>query len=54
MQALMPIESNGKLLLPGFRLKRLEMLNWGTFNGQVQRMQPDCPVATTKLPADDN
>jgi len=42
MQALMPIENNGKQLLPGFRLKRLEMLNWGTFNGQVQRMQPDC------------
>lgn len=42
MQALMPIENNGKKLQPGFRLKRLEMLNWGTFNGQVQRMQPDC------------
>jgi len=34
MQSLMPIENkNGKTSLPGFRLKRLEMLNWGTFNG---------------------
>lgn len=43
MQSLMPIENkNGKPSLPGFRLKRLEMLNWGTFNGVVQRMIPDC------------
>jgi uncharacterized protein YPO0396 len=38
----MPIEINDKQILPGFRLKRLEMLNWGTFNGSVQRMIPDC------------
>jgi uncharacterized protein YPO0396 len=39
----MPIEnSNGTPSLPGFRLKRLEMLNWGTFNGEVQRMIPNC------------
>src|SRR5690349_20551504 len=42
MQALIPMENNGKQLFPGFRLKRLEMLNWGTFNGVVQRMIPDC------------
>jgi uncharacterized protein YPO0396 len=42
MQTLIPIENNGKLALPGFRLKRLEMLNWGTFNGVVQRLTPDC------------
>lgn len=37
-----PMEINGRHVLPGFRLKRLEMLNWGTFNGVVQRMIPDC------------
>jgi uncharacterized protein YPO0396 len=42
MQAFLPMENNGRELLPGFRLKRLEMLNWGTFNGVVQRMVPDC------------
>jgi uncharacterized protein YPO0396 len=36
------MEINGRIALPGFRLKRLEMLNWGTFNGVVQRMTPDC------------
>lgn len=36
------MEINGRLALPGVRLKRLEMLNWGTFNGVVQRMIPDC------------
>lgn len=38
---MIPMEINGRTVLPGFRLKRLEMLNWGTFNGVVQRVTPD-------------
>jgi uncharacterized protein YPO0396 len=43
MQKLIPIKRpDGVLALPGFRLKRLEMLNWGTFNGKIERLMPDC------------
>ncbi len=27
--------------LPGFRLKRLEIFNWGTFNGKVNILAPE-------------
>jgi len=27
--------------LPGFRLKRMEILNWGTFNGKINILAPD-------------
>jgi uncharacterized protein YPO0396 len=27
--------------LPGFRLQRLEMLNWGTFHGKIHSLTPD-------------
>lgn len=29
----------------GFRLKRLEVYNWGTFDGQIWTMTPDCETA---------
>ncbi len=29
----------------GFRLQRLELYNWGTFNGQIWTMSPDCQTA---------
>ena len=32
---------DGKQCLPGFRLKRMELLNWGTFNGAIHRILPD-------------
>jgi uncharacterized protein YPO0396 len=32
---------NGEKPLPGFRLKRLEILNWGTFHGKVHILAPD-------------
>ncbi len=32
---------NGSKPLPGFRLRRLEMLNWGTFNQRVHVLSPD-------------
>ena len=28
--------------MPGFRLKRLELLNWGTFHGKIERLTADC------------
>lgn len=31
----------GRALLPGFRLRRLEMLNWGTFHEKVAVLVPD-------------
>ncbi|HOC53992.1 MAG TPA: SbcC/MukB-like Walker B domain-containing protein [Verrucomicrobiota bacterium] len=34
-----PTAANGALA--GFRLKRLEMLNWGTFHGKVARLTPE-------------
>jgi uncharacterized protein YPO0396 len=27
--------------LPGFRLRRLEIFNWGTFNGKAYAVVPD-------------
>jgi uncharacterized protein YPO0396 len=33
---------NGHPALPGFRLKRLELLNWGTFHGKIERLVADC------------
>lgn len=43
MQTLIQIKRpDGLLALPGFRLKRLEMLNWGTFNGKIEQLMPDC------------
>lgn len=32
---------NGEKPLPGFRLKRLEILNWGTFHSKVHILAPD-------------
>jgi uncharacterized protein YPO0396 len=32
---------NGQKPLPGYRLKRLEILNWGTFHGKVHILAPD-------------
>ena len=32
---------NGQKPLPGFRLKRLEILNWGTFHGKIHVLAPD-------------
>lgn len=32
---------NGEKPLPGFRLKRLEILNWGTFHGKVHILAPN-------------
>lgn len=31
----------GRAPQPGFRLRRLEMLNWGTFHGKVAVLEPD-------------
>lgn len=33
--------ANGSRPLPGWRLRRLEMLNWGTFHGKVASFFPD-------------
>jgi uncharacterized protein YPO0396 len=33
--------ADGSLPLPGFRLRRLEMLNWGTFHGKVAAFFPE-------------
>ena len=33
--------ADGSRPLPGFRLRRLEMLNWGTFHGKVAALFPD-------------
>ena len=33
--------SDGRRPLPGFRLKRLEILNWGTFHGKVHVLAPE-------------
>ncbi len=33
--------TNGEKSLPGFRLKRLEILNWGTFHGKVHILAPN-------------
>lgn len=33
--------ANGRKPLPGFRLRRLEMFNWGTFNQKVAVIVPD-------------
>ena len=42
MQNLLPMaKPDGRLALPGFRLKRLEMFNWGTFHGKVERVIPE-------------
>ena len=32
---------DGHPALPGFRLKRLEILNWGTFHGKIERLVVD-------------
>ncbi|HOX59722.1 MAG TPA: ATP-binding protein [Verrucomicrobiota bacterium] len=43
MQTLIPIQAtDGQPTLPGFRLKRLEVLNWGTFHGKIDRLIADC------------
>ena len=34
--------TDGQPTLPGFRLKRLEVLNWGTFHGKIDRLIADC------------
>jgi uncharacterized protein YPO0396 len=34
------LSSNGRKSLPGFRLQRLEMLNWGTFHEKVAVLTP--------------
>ena len=33
--------ADGSRPLPGWRLRRLEMLNWGTFHGKVSALHPD-------------
>src|SRR6266700_787223 len=33
--------SSGGKPVPGFRLRRLEMLNWGTFHGKVALLTPE-------------
>jgi uncharacterized protein YPO0396 len=33
---------DGRTPLPGFRLRRLEMLNWGTFHEKVVVLLADC------------
>ena len=34
-------DDTGKVALPGFRLKRLEMYNWGTFHEKVECLVPE-------------
>lgn len=42
MQKLLEIrDDEGKAALPGFRLKRLEMYNWGTFHDKVECLVPE-------------
>jgi uncharacterized protein YPO0396 len=42
MQKLLEIKDDeGKAALPGFRLKRLEMYNWGTFHEKVECLIPE-------------
>ena len=43
-QSLFDFKSNGRSRT-GFRLHTLELYNWGTFNGQVWRIQPDGDTA---------
>src|SRR6266446_5393937 len=33
--------SSERTRLPGFRLKRVEVLNWGTFNGKINVLAPE-------------
>jgi uncharacterized protein YPO0396 len=40
-QELNPITSQDESSEPGFRLERLELLNWGTFHGDVQTFEPN-------------
>jgi uncharacterized protein YPO0396 len=39
-QELSPLTSQDNSVEPGFRLERLELLNWGTFNDDVQTFEP--------------
>ena len=36
-----PATSHGESIEPGFRLDRVELLNWGTFHGDVQTFEPN-------------
>jgi uncharacterized protein YPO0396 len=36
-----PLTSQDDSIAPGFRLERLELLNWGTFHADVQTFEPD-------------
>lgn len=39
-QELSTVKSHDQSIEPGFRLERLELLNWGTFHGDVQTFEP--------------
>ncbi len=42
MQKLLEIKGDdGRVALAGFRLKRVEMYNWGTFHGKVECLIPE-------------